>query len=293
MAVAGSIVETLSAAADTPFGLYVVGGDEPLADVARALEAEVFDDTFGNSPEVLAAEYGPYDDVSVFIVVLDHHRAGVAGMIRLILDGHGSLKSMTDIEGEPWNTALDEALEAAGITDIDPADALDVTTLAVHADYRGATTSGLISLALYQAVVQVALAGGFRWLVTILDVVVLDLINGASTDPFRHYPGVEPMRYLDSPASVPVWCDFDEYEPRIRAADPGMAETLFDGAGLEAAVAPADYERAGALARSLTSAPVVDLRERLGADIDLRERLGIEIDLRDASAAPADADGSG
>lgn len=255
------VVADLAATASTPFGLYLVGPDEPLADEARQLEAEVFFETFGNTPELLAAEYGPYEDVSVFIVVLDHHRSTIAGMIRLILDGHGSLKSLTDIEGEPWCRPLDETLAAAGLDELDTAEALDVTTLAVHPDYRGAATSGLVSLGLYQAVVQIAMAGDFRWLVTILDVVVLDLINGFSTQPFRPYPGVEPLRYLDSPASVPVWCDFVEYEPRIRAADPATAETLFDGIGIEAAVAPGDYERAASIARSLTSTRVVDLRE--------------------------------
>lgn len=277
------LVESLSAGATSPFGLYLVGPDEPLADEARRLEASVFFETFGNTPAMLADEYGPYDDVSVFIVVLDHHRARVAGMIRLILDGHGSLKSMTDIEHEPWSMPFDRALREAGLDDLDTAAALDVTTLAVDPEYRGAATSGLVSLALYQAVVQTAVAGGFRWLVTILDVVVLDLINGSTQAPFRNYPGVDPMRYLDSPSSVPVWCDFDEYEPRLRALDPGMGEILFDGSGMEAAVAPADYARAGEIARSLTSTTFVDVREPS------------TIDLRDAPDVgdTADLDGTG
>lgn len=266
------LVDSLSAEASTPFGLYLVGPDEPLADDARRLEASVFFETFGNTPEMLAAEYGPYDDVSVFIVVLDHHRARVAGMIRLILDGHGSLKSMTDIEHEPWSMPLERALAEAGLDDLDTAEALDVTTLAVDPEYRGAATSGLVSLALYQAVVQTAMAGGFRWLVTILDVVVLDLINGSTQAPFRNYPGVDPMRYLDSPSSVPVWCDFAEYQPRLRSLDPSMGEILFDGSGMEAAVAPADYERAGTIARSLSSTTFVDLRD--SEDLDLRDPVG-------------------
>lgn len=255
------IVESLAADATTAFGLHVVGPDEELAAEARALEATVFYETFGNTPDMLAAEYGPYEDTSVFIVVIDNHRARTAGMIRLILDGHGSLKSMTDIADEPWSMPLDRALAGAGITDLDTAEALDVTTLAVHPEYRGASTSGLVSLALYQAVVQTAVAGGFRWLVTILDVVVLELINGSTQAPFRFYPGVGPMRYLDSPSSVPVWCDFVEYEPRLRAADPAMGEILFDGTGMEAAISPADYERAGSIARALTATDIVDLRD--------------------------------
>lgn len=269
-----SLIADLSAAAGTPFGLYLAGPGEPLADAARALEAEVFFETFGNTSDMLAAEYGPYDDVSCFVVVIDHHRGRVAGMIRLILDGQGSLKSLVDIEGEPWRTPLAEALAAAGIEDLDPSDALDVTTLAVHPDYRGSATNGLVSLALYQGLVRSAVVGGFRWLITILDVVVLDLIQSSSTAPFHHYPGVEPMRYLDSPASVPVWCDVREWEPRIRERDPGMAEILFDSQGIEAAVSPPEYERAMTVARSLTSAAVLDLRDRPGADAPTGAQFG-------------------
>lgn len=255
------LIADLAASASTPFGLYIAAPDEPLADHARGLEAEVFFETFANTPEMLADEYGPYDDVSMFLVVVDQHRAAVAGMMRLILDGHGALKSLADIEGEPWSAPLPPALTAAGLADLDTAETLDVATLAVHPEYRGSATNGLISLALYQGLVRSAVVGGFRWIVTILDVVVLDLIQSSSTAPFHFFPGVEPMRYLDSPASVPVWCALAEWEPRIRDLDPGMAGILFEGEGIEAAVSPADHERGTTIARSFTSTPIVDLRD--------------------------------
>jgi hypothetical protein len=34
---------------------------EPLAAVARAVEREVFEPTFGNDADTMAAEYGPYE----------------------------------------------------------------------------------------------------------------------------------------------------------------------------------------------------------------------------------------
>ncbi len=260
-----------SACTTTPFGLHLVGPGEPLAAEARGLEAAVFQETFGNTRDMLDAEYAPFDDVSVFIVVLDNHRGKTAGMIRLTVDGHGTLKSMADIERDPWRVPLSDALGAAGLDDLDPSQVLDVTTLAVDPEYRSGSTGGLVSMSLYAAVTQTAKAGGFRWLASILDVVVLDLINSVGYNGFKHYPGVEPLPYLDSPASVPVWADLVEHEPLMRRAEPDLAAVMFDGAGLEAAVAPGDYARGGELARALSSTGVIDLRDPLVTGIPADE----------------------
>ncbi|MEV6492122.1 hypothetical protein AB0M20_26405, partial [Actinoplanes sp. NPDC051633] len=46
------------------YACFVTGPDGPLADVARAVEREVFQDTFGNDTAVMTAEYGPYEQQS-------------------------------------------------------------------------------------------------------------------------------------------------------------------------------------------------------------------------------------
>jgi hypothetical protein len=137
----------------------------------------------------------------------------------------------------------DTAFVRTGI-DPDPDEVLDVVTVAVDRDYRGQASDGMISLALYQGVVQTARARRLRWLVTILDLVVLDLINGLTSAPFRRYRGVEPRSYLDSPASLPVYCDLSEYLERLAVADPSMYGILRDAVGLEAAVRPIELEPA-------------------------------------------------
>jgi hypothetical protein len=123
-------------------------------------------------------------------------------------------------------------------TGIAPAlsEVLDVVTIAVDGEYRRDATNGLISLGLYQGVVQTARYADLRWLVTILDLVVLKLINDLTTAPFIRYRGVEPLNYLDSPASLPVYCDFAEYMPRLLAADVRMHGILREAVGLEAAL---------------------------------------------------------
>ncbi len=84
--------------------------------------------------------------------------------------------------------------------------------------------------------IQLARHRDVRWVLAILDLVVLDLIQQGTGRPFSTFDGVEPMSYLDSPSSLPVWCDLEDYDQRLAITDPGMHEILFQSRGLEAAV---------------------------------------------------------
>ena len=223
-----------------PFGVYAFATHDPESELARHVEREVFYEFFQNTPELLAAEYGPYEDSTLFLCVLDHRRRLPAGVIRLVLPSRAGLKSLDDVEAV-WGHRLDDVLERTGMS-FETDRVWDVATLAVDAEYRGRATDGLVSLALYQAVRQLALRCHARWVVTILDLVVLNLIQEATSNAFESFSGVEPLRYLDSPASLPVFCDLDAYFPRLETADPSMYEILYDGRGLEPAVLPLDME---------------------------------------------------
>jgi hypothetical protein len=223
-----------------PFGVYAFAADAPESELARHVEREVFYEFFNNTPELLAAEYGPYEASSIFLCVLDHRRRLPAGVMRLVLPSLGGVKSLADIESV-WGQRLDDVLERTNLT-LEADHVWDIATLAVDSEYRGRATDGLVSLALYQGLAQVALRCNVRWVVTILDLVVLDLIQQATSHPFQRFAGLEPFPYLDSPASLPVYSDVDAYFPRLETADPSMYEILFEGRGLEAAVRPLDLE---------------------------------------------------
>ena len=88
----------------TGFGVYVLRSDEPAAELARHVEREVFLEFFGNTPELLAAEYGPYESASVFICVIDHVLRQPAGVMRIIVPSACGAKSLHDLEarwGQP------------------------------------------------------------------------------------------------------------------------------------------------------------------------------------------------
>ena len=225
-----------------PFGVYAFAADAPESELARHVERDVFYEFFNNTPELLDAEYGPYEASTLFVCALDHRRRLPAGAIRLVLPSPAGLKSLGDVE-PVWGQRIDDVLVRTSLR-LDADRAWDVATLAVDSEYRGRATDGLVRLGLYQGVAQLALRCHVSWVVTILDLVVLNLLQRAMADPFQRFAGLEPMPYLDSPASLPVYCDLDAYFARLETADPSMYEILFEGRGLEAAVRPLDLEPA-------------------------------------------------
>lgn len=219
-----------------PFGLYAFASGDDASELARSVERRAFDEFFGNSPELLEAEYGPYEHATVFLCVLDHRRRLPAGMLRVIFPSPAGLKSLADIE-PVWQQPVDDVLTRTD-PPVELARTLDVATLAVSPDYRGRAADGLVSLSLYQAVTQAAIITGLRWAVTILDTRVLNLIQRSIGEPFSYFPGIEAVQYLGSAASLPVVCDFVTYFERLEADDPSMREIIAEGRGLESAVRP-------------------------------------------------------
>lgn len=223
---------------DPPFGLYVLDCHDPGAELARSVEAEVFMEFFGNTPELLESEYGAYEEASLFLCVLDHRRRTPAGMMRVITPSEAGFKSLDDI-GRAWGNDVEGLKQRSGFG-FAHHEVWDIATLAVSGEYRGEATAGLVSLALYQALGTLATRHGVRGLVTILDVVVLELIQTRIERPFTAFAGLEPREYLDSPASLPVFCNLADHMDRISITDPAMYELLYEGTGLESVVsAPA------------------------------------------------------
>jgi hypothetical protein len=221
---------------DRVFGLYFFRNDEPEADLARHVEQVVFMDAFGNTPELLAAEYGPYEGNSLFICVIDHRRSLPVGAMRVLLPG-GPHKSLDDIE-RCWSAPLDELLTSTGIA-IDRATTWDLATLAVDPTYR----DGTVRTALFQGVNTASVLAGARWYVAVLDIVVLRMIQLCTGRIFARYAGIEPMRYLDSVSSLPVYSDLELYLHRLRREDPHSYELMFCGKGLEPVLSHPDWEQ--------------------------------------------------
>lgn len=81
----------------------IVGGSRSLAgQLGRVVEQRVFDAEWGgHSPEVMLEEYGPYDDRSIFVVIVTSERAVACGRTIWSPDASEPLKIEVDLGWSP------------------------------------------------------------------------------------------------------------------------------------------------------------------------------------------------
>ncbi len=234
--------------ATEPFGAYLFQADEAGAELGRHLERRVFLEAFGNTPELLAREYGAYEEHSVFICVVDHLRRVPAGVMRVLLPSPAGFKSLNDLE-EVWGESVGTLTDRTGIV-LDPLKTWDVATLAVAPEYRSKAARGLVSMGLYQSLTLSARVCGTEWFVAILDMPVFRLIRWKLRMIFAGYKGLGPLPYLGSQASIPAWCDVVAAERHLAATDAELHAILVQGTGLEPALRPVDLASARRLVAS-------------------------------------------
>jgi hypothetical protein len=233
-----------------PMGIYVLRPDRPEAALALHVERTVFYEAFGNSPDLLAQEYDPYAAASVLLCAIDHQQRRPIGMMRIIVPSVAGLKSLNDIEaiwGEPFGNLFDRA----GL-DGNPEAMWDIATLAVSADYRSAALSGLVGMGLYQAMSMIASRRGVDQAVAVLHLPVLRLLQGKFVRPFTLFEGIEPRRYLDSSASLPVVCEVPAWHRRMAEQNETMYEIMAQGIGLEPVLRPPDWDAAESVVSAVT-----------------------------------------
>ncbi|MGY1600805.1 hypothetical protein [Geodermatophilus sp. SYSU D00815] len=203
---------------------------------AREVEGRVFLDAFGNTPDVMEREYGPFDGRSRFLAVLDDRSGRALGAVRLIVpDAAGGLKTLTDAAGPPWHLSAPETLRAAGFAG---RVVWDVATLAVDPDARAAARVET-TFALCHALYRYTRASGAEGLVTILDDKVLRVLRAIGL-PWAAMAGATSRYYLGSPASTPCVVGVEECARTVRARRPDLAPAVVDGTFRSIACDPAD-----------------------------------------------------
>lgn len=199
---------------------------------ARECEAEVFLRWFGNTRQQLDAEYGPYEDSSVFLVIADE-RDEVLGAVRLLIPGgRAGLKTFTDIGDDPWAVDGSRATAAVGI---DLGSTWEIATLGVRS---GTDANGLrLSLALYHGLITVARANRVSSFVAILDERVRRLLASVGI-VMRALPGTNTAPYLGSSASTPVFAHFTPMVENQRRQFPDAYRLVTLGIGLDGVAVP-------------------------------------------------------
>jgi hypothetical protein len=204
---------------------------------ARRVEAEVFLQAFGNTPEVMAREYGPYEQRSRFVAVVDDADGSALGTARLITpDGSGRLKTLLDVAGEPWQLSVPDGLAAAGLAG---RTVWDVASLAVHPRFRAGAAGAEVSLALCHGIWRYARDCGIPGMVTILDDRVHRLVRAMGL-PWHAMAGATSQPYLGSPASTPCVFVVATAEDEVRAARPDLSPALAHGVFRSITVDPTD-----------------------------------------------------
>jgi hypothetical protein len=247
--IAALIERTIDTKVPETFGAYLFLDADPAAEIARSVERAVFLEAFGNTAELLATEYGPYESSSLFVCIVDHRALRPAGAVRLILPtvGGPGLKSLNDIEptwGEPALVMLDRL----GIA-VRPGSMWDAASLVVAPAYRSPAATGLVSLGLYQSLVGAAMAAGVNWLCAVLDTVVFRVAQAKFAGPFEPYADDRP--YLGSKSSLPVTVNVVGWRSRLAAREPEIHEIIYEGTGIES------------MMRSVPAGVTTELAERL------------------------------
>ncbi|HSX02244.1 MAG TPA: hypothetical protein VLI05_02915 [Candidatus Saccharimonadia bacterium] len=228
-----------NAAPSQPFGVYRIepqtGTPHWALPVARLAEADVFA-FYGDTPEDLEREYGPYDPYSTFFILIDHANGLPAGMLRVIRRSPLGFKSLTDIEssepGRYWNLPLTQALQAAAV-DFGPKTTLDMVTMGVVPAYHRHAYSGRIAKAIYHMACKYTLEQAARYWVTIVDESAHNSFKRRLGEPFSYYEGIGWKPYLGSSLSLPVWVDIEDWMARLCVNDPKRFGWLFRGEGLQ------------------------------------------------------------
>jgi hypothetical protein len=215
----------------------LVADTEAERDAARAVEARVFLQAFGNTPEVIEREYGPYADRSRFVTVVDDADGSALGVARLIVaDDAGPVKTLIDVAGEPWRLPVPEVLAAAGMTG---GPVWDVASLAVDRRFRSGAAGAELMLALCHGIYRYSLFSGAEGLVTVLDDRVLRLVRVLG-GPWAPMAGAVSREYLGSPASTPCVCRVDSVPVSMRSRRPDLAPAVVEGRFASIACDPAD-----------------------------------------------------
>jgi hypothetical protein len=224
------------------YEVQFVGPDDPWAGPASELVGAVFLEKFGNTPEQMEEEYGPYKDQIRYLVVIDHEGANgptVSGAIEIIENGPAGFKSLNDLQREPWQASLSEMAQhnPAFGEKFNPETTWDIASLAVAPEYRGRTNlaGNQSSAALFRGLCHWSQENGITSWVAVLDDKVLEKVVQPLGQPFAHYedPNLGSKPYLGSPASTPVYCDFSHLPERLQQDARDIYTIFFEGEGVD------------------------------------------------------------
>lgn len=195
------------------FVCYKIDGTDRYADIGRKIECDVFNESFGNDPEEMAREYGPYEVQSEFFISIDRTEGVPTGVLRAIKNGDAGIKTLNDLQAHLGKDqfSIDRDLAQHGIDNLD--DCWDMGTIAVPEEYRSRATG--VSLLLYRGMHVASQEAGVKHYVMMADDGPYKKMKEFLGFPFVPLAGIDPMPYLGSEKSHPVYGYAPEFEKAV------------------------------------------------------------------------------
>ena len=207
---------------------------DPAGDVleaSRDCEADVFLQGYGNTRQQLADEYGPYEQDSVFVSLVDDANE-VLACVRLLTGKSVTLKTIDDVAGVPW--AVDARRSAAAVG-IDLERAWDVATMGVRPGLKQHRAT--MGFAIYHGLITSIVANEVPAVVAILDERVRRLLTSIGW-AMRTLPGTRSAPYLGSASSTPVFANIAQILDQQRRRTPDAYRLITLGIGLDGVTIP-------------------------------------------------------
>jgi hypothetical protein len=189
------------------FACFQIEGTDPFANIARQVEREVFEDSWGNDSVTMKTEYGPYDESSVFFVVMDTKAMVPAGVLRMIRNSSVGLKTIVDLDDivkspiAPITIPADDIMRHHRIDDLDRC--WDGATAAIPRRYRRKLAG--VHLQIMRVVSAAAIREDIQHFVAVLDAPVFRAARDLLGLPLVPLAGTPPFTHMDAPDNQAVY----------------------------------------------------------------------------------------
>jgi hypothetical protein len=208
-------LKTKTIAGSERFVCFRLEGSDPFSNIARQIEREVFEEEFGNDSATMAAEYGPYEQSSVFFMTVDMQKTAPAGVLRMIRNSPAGLKTLIDMEDSSKTARAvptEEVMRYHGIDDLDRC--WDFATAAIPRRYRRRMMS--LHMRIAREWYVAAVREDIQHFVSIMDSGLLKLVRGRLSMGFVPLANSAPFSYLGSQHSEAVYAHFPTIAQRLQ-----------------------------------------------------------------------------
>ena len=213
--------------------IHEIAGTDPISNIGRTIECQVFEQAFGNTAEIMADEYGPYEPASTFFIVHDTFDQDVLGVIRIAGEAPIGFKTLVDLSdssrvkhaGIPLPLPqLDDFFTQHGI---EPDKTIDVMTLAVPPKHRGLRSTDIMGT-LYHQTIDYSLRHDINHWFMMLDEHAYGIINSIGV-PLEPVAGIGPVEYLGSEKTYPLFVNVARLTDSMEARELALKNAIAAG----------------------------------------------------------------